>query len=584
MKKNSSLLFALLLILPQLICPVLNVQGSQTSYDSEQGQAVVAPPSDGAAGQTEEGAGTDVSAVDWEAANTAESPAREDSLIVVVDPGHQGSWVDMSAPEPVAPGSTETKAKATTGTQGSFSGIPEYEVNLQVAVALEKELHARGYHVVMTRTDNDKAISNKERAEVATRTNADITVRIHANGSDDSGASGALTMAPTSSNAYLDPDIIEKSNTLASCILNRYCAATGLQNLGVISADNMTGTNWSTVPVAILEMGFMSNQNDDLYITSTSNHTLMAQSIADGIDEYFSIVKPETAAAGEHLSDLTEKLETEFIAPGEEAGESWAVAVTDPATADYSTIHADKSIPSASAVKVFIMGAVYEQLAYGGDSGEVSADYESVLQPLLTQMIAQDSCDAANELIRLLGQGDFSSGVSAVNEFCRVHNYSSTHLEKELRDGQLPEENYTSAADCCRILTDVYNGTLVNASASGKMLDLLNQRTDACGNASFSVVEGSRPYVICILAEKTQDDSSFRDTADRISSAVSEYMASGSQKADNEGESANREDTSKKESETESMSDPAQNTEKDTISSESDSETSEPAVPPTPAP
>ena len=130
----------------------------------------------------------------------------------------------------------------------------------------------------------------------------------------------------------------------------------------------------------------------------------------------------------------------------------------------------------------------------------------------------------------------------------------------------------------------MYNGTLVNASASGKMLDLLNQRTDACGNASFSVVEGSRPYVICILAEKTQDDSSFRDTADRISSAVSEYMASGSQKADNEGESANREDTSKKESETESMSDPAQNTEKDTISSESDSETSEPAVPPTPAP
>ena len=120
-----------------------------------------------------------------------------------------------------------------------------------------------------------------------------------------------------------------------------------------------------------------------------------------------------------------------------------------------------------------------------------SADYESVLQPLLTQMIAQDSCDAANELIRLLGQGDFSSGVSSVNEFCRVHNYSSTNLEKELRDGQLPEENYTSAADCCRILTDVYNGALVNASASAKMLDLLNQRTDACGNACFSVVEGS---------------------------------------------------------------------------------------------
>ena len=70
---------------------------------------------------------------------------------------------------------------------------------------------------------------------------------------------------------YLDKELIEKSNTLASCIIDSYCNATGLANKGVISADNMTGTNWSTVPVAILEMGFMSNQNYDLYITNSAN-------------------------------------------------------------------------------------------------------------------------------------------------------------------------------------------------------------------------------------------------------------------------------------------------------------------------
>ena len=43
----------------------------------------------------------------------------------------------------MAPGSSETKAKATTGTQGSYSGVPEYEVNLQVSLALEQELSAR---------------------------------------------------------------------------------------------------------------------------------------------------------------------------------------------------------------------------------------------------------------------------------------------------------------------------------------------------------------------------------------------------------------------------------------------------------
>ena len=100
----------------------------------------------------------------------------------------------------------------------------------------------------------------------------------------------------------------------------------------------MTGTNWSTVPVAILEMGFMSNQNDDLYITNTANHPAMVAGIADGIDEYFSIVEPQTAAKGQHLSQLTESLQTQYTSPLEKSGENWAIAVMDPATDDYSTI------------------------------------------------------------------------------------------------------------------------------------------------------------------------------------------------------------------------------------------------------
>ena len=63
----------------------------------------------------------------------------------------------------MAPGSSQTKNKATTGTSGNFSNVPEYEVNLEVSLVLQKELLSRGYNVIMTREDNDKAISNKER-------------------------------------------------------------------------------------------------------------------------------------------------------------------------------------------------------------------------------------------------------------------------------------------------------------------------------------------------------------------------------------------------------------------------------------
>ena len=48
---------------------------------------------------------------------------QENGFTVAIDPGHQGSWVDMSAQEPSAPGSTVMKAKATTGTAGSFTQI-----------------------------------------------------------------------------------------------------------------------------------------------------------------------------------------------------------------------------------------------------------------------------------------------------------------------------------------------------------------------------------------------------------------------------------------------------------------------------
>lgn len=240
-------------------CPITAFAAQINTAETEEIQAMIKPPS-----------------------------SSQNSHIICIDPGHQGSWVDMSVQEPMAPGSSQTKAKATTGTTGKYSGIPEYEVNLQVALSLQQKLLDRGYDVVMTRTDNDTAISNKERAEFAAAESADITVRIHANGDNSNTACGALTMAPTEENLYLDSDIIEQSRTLASCIIDHYCQATGLKNLGILSADNMTGTNWSTIPVVILEMGFMSNENDDLYITDTSNHETMADGIADGIDAYFA--------------------------------------------------------------------------------------------------------------------------------------------------------------------------------------------------------------------------------------------------------------------------------------------------------
>lgn len=205
---------------------------------------------------------------------------------VAIDPGHQGSWVNMSELEPSAPGSSEMKAKATTGTAGMYTGIPEYQLNLDISLALCTELEKRGYTVVMTRTDNDTAISNAERAVKAYQEGGDIYVRIHANGSEDTSICGALGMTPSYDNAYVGY-LAEDSYRLTECILNAYCAETGFKNLGIQYHDDMTGINWSQIPVTILEMGFMTNESDDAAMADKAVREKMVAGIANGIDQYF---------------------------------------------------------------------------------------------------------------------------------------------------------------------------------------------------------------------------------------------------------------------------------------------------------
>lgn len=206
---------------------------------------------------------------------------------IAIDPGHQSPKVDMSDKEPLGPGSTEMKAKATGGTQGKFTGVPEYELNMNISRLLKTELEKRGYQVLLTRQDNETAISNKERAELATKWGADIYVRIHGNGNEDSSVHGAMTMVPSRENPFVS-HLHEKSYALGEAVIQAYCDSCGMKNNGVQLFDNMTGINWSSVPVIILEMGFMTNETDDKNMQNAEYQERMVQGIANGIDNYFA--------------------------------------------------------------------------------------------------------------------------------------------------------------------------------------------------------------------------------------------------------------------------------------------------------
>lgn len=206
------------------------------------------------------------------------------SAVIVIDPGHQAKG--DSTKEPNGPDSSTMKARVTWGTTGVSTGVTEYVLNLDISLKLKEELENRGYTVYMTRSTHDVNISNMERAQYATSVGADIAVRIHANSIDKSSVKGAETLAPSSSNTYVS-HLAKASQSLSQKIIDAYCSATGFKNRGVKTNDTMTGINWSEVPVTIIELGFMSNPEEDRAMQDATMQNNMVQGIANGIDDYF---------------------------------------------------------------------------------------------------------------------------------------------------------------------------------------------------------------------------------------------------------------------------------------------------------
>ena len=443
---------------------------------------------------------------------SAEADAQEDTTYsVCIDPGHQGSWVDMSAQEAEAPGSSVRKTKSSAGTVGTTTGVCEYQLNLDIALLVRNELENRGYRVVMTRENNDTAISNSERAKLAASSGCDITVRIHANGSEDGSVKGALAMIGSRSNPYVS-GLYDDSYLLANDVLNSYCSETGFKNLGLQFTDDMTGINWSTIPVMILEMGYMTNPEDDLAMQDPVTRGKMVNGITEGIEKYFrdkygqipetekrteeetesvseTVVKPPEIKEKGKTKETKQNYPAEYAEMGpvsdiyknylalrEKDGEIWAVGLKNLENGKTYGYNCRKVMQTASVIKVFIMGAVYDRVLYPAAKSQrinYQESYDGELKSLLTAMITVSDNESANQLVEILGGGDFEAGMKIVNNFCQKYGYKDTSLGRKFMETNPSGDNYSSAADCCRILSDIYSGKCVSRKASAQMMKLL---------------------------------------------------------------------------------------------------------------
>ena len=120
---------------------------------------------------------------------------------------------------------------------------------------------------------------------MANSSKADFSLRIHADGLDDPGVNGATLLYPSSQ--YVGENLSHKSRVIARYILESYCSSTGLYNRGIVERGDLTGFNFSKIPVVLIELGFMTNPQEDKKMSQRDFQKKMVQGIAKGIERYY---------------------------------------------------------------------------------------------------------------------------------------------------------------------------------------------------------------------------------------------------------------------------------------------------------
>ncbi|MED2867330.1 N-acetylmuramoyl-L-alanine amidase [Bacillus thuringiensis] len=212
-----------------------------------------------------------------------ESNEKQGKFLVVIDPGHQQK-ANLNL-EPIGPGAATQKYKVTDGTTGVVTKKREAVLVLEMAFVLKEKLEAKGIQVLMTRTSQDVDISNKERATFANDHKANLFLRLHADGSENPNQSGFAVLTPAEGSPYTK-EIYAESLQISQTIVNKMRENQQVKVNGIKFRDDLSGFNWAKVPGVLLELGFMSNHEEDKKLSDPQYVNSLLQSVTDSVDEY----------------------------------------------------------------------------------------------------------------------------------------------------------------------------------------------------------------------------------------------------------------------------------------------------------
>ena len=207
--------------------------------------------------------------------------------IICLDPGHcVTEEAGKGYQEPVSPLSDETKPRYLSGTHGAT--LTEEQLNLQVGLKLRDALEALGAEVVMTREVSEISLPNTERCRIANESGADVHIHIHADGSESKKAHGVSVLIPDG-DLLGTPSIVEESARLGQLMVDCVCEATGAKNRGTVPRSDLTGLNFSEIPSVFIEMGFMTNPEEDALLSSGEYQDQIVAGMVDSLLEWYGV-------------------------------------------------------------------------------------------------------------------------------------------------------------------------------------------------------------------------------------------------------------------------------------------------------
>lgn len=228
----------------------------------------------------------------------------------------------------------------------------------------------------------------------------------------------------------------------------------------------------------------------------------------------------ETAEVNEesiNLDELEEQINSVIADNQAVSGGEWSVYISIPKTGDTLSIN-QKPMQAASVIKIFVMGAVYEQY----DDLKEKYEYDDI-DALIESMITVSDNEATDLLVTMLGNGDSVSGRAVVNDFCRQNGFENTSMDRMMTDDNIFSDNYTTTEDCAKMLEKIYLGEF---SHSKEMIDFLRHQqrknkipagipnsvlvANKTGELEdvqndVAIVFSRTPFILCIMSDGIYD-------------------------------------------------------------------------------